>query len=277
MIHPYTVGPMALSGITWFQGEANTRDALSAELYGCLFPQMITSWRRRLQSPRLFFAFAQLSTWCAQDVFSLPAMRDAQMAAAALPQVGWATDADRGDTCNIHPGWKQDIGRRLADSALALVNGQDRPWRSPRDSGAKQAPEVGSGIVAVDVSLSDVGAAGMDIVYPWNMDVRVHAGQNRTVTNCTMGSPTVNNVANQTANQCGWAGIEVEGLGWLNATVSAAPDGAALRLEAVLPGAGAKAAAAVVTGSAYGWSTIPMMNAYDRATGLPVLPWNRSL
>ena len=26
--------------------------------------------------------------------------------------------------------------------------------------------------------------------------------------------------------------------------------------------------------SAYGWGPIPMMNAYDIATGLPVLPWS---
>ena len=71
MIHPYTVGPMSLSGITWFQGEANTRDALSAHLYECLFPEMIKSWRKRLLAPSLYFGFVQLSTWCAQDVFSL--------------------------------------------------------------------------------------------------------------------------------------------------------------------------------------------------------------
>ena len=46
-----------------------------------------------------------------------------------------------------------------------------------------------------------------------------------TPTNCTMGSP-INSVPNQTANQCAWAGVEVQGLGWLNATVTATADGA---------------------------------------------------
>jgi sialate O-acetylesterase len=104
MIHPYTIGPLAFSGFAWFQGEANTRDALSAKLYGCLFPAMIEAWRAAFKQPNLYFGFVQLSTWCAQDVASLPLMREAQMLAARLPNVGWATNADKGDMCNIHPG-----------------------------------------------------------------------------------------------------------------------------------------------------------------------------
>ena len=105
------------------------------------------------------------------------------------------------------------------------------------------------------------------------MNPEKHAGENRTVTNCTMGSATINNVKNQTGNQCAWAAIEVQGQGWLNATVSAL--GASLKLEATLPD-GVLAEGATVTGSAYGWGPIPMMSAYDKATGLPVLPWNKS-
>ena len=169
MIHPYTVGPMALSGFTWFQGEANTRDALSAELYGCLFPAMIESWRARMKAPNLYFGFIQLSTWCAADVFSLPAMREAQMLAAKLSNVGWATNADKGDQCNIHPGAKQFCGKRLADSALALVYGQGNAWRSPTYRGAKAAASTTSDTVVVEVALADVGEAGLHTdVFPWN-------------------------------------------------------------------------------------------------------------
>ena len=48
-------------------------------------------------------------------------------------------------------------------------------------------------------------------------------------------------------------------------------------LEAALPPAPAAATAGVVLATSYGWGDIPLMSAYDRATGLPVLPWNRSL
>ena len=40
MILPYAEGPMALTGVTWYQGEANTANATTAEQYGCLFPQV---------------------------------------------------------------------------------------------------------------------------------------------------------------------------------------------------------------------------------------------
>ena len=45
MIHPFTVGPMAVTGFTWYQGEANTH-AGQVEEYACRFPAMITAWRQ---------------------------------------------------------------------------------------------------------------------------------------------------------------------------------------------------------------------------------------
>jgi hypothetical protein len=177
--------------------------------------------------------------------------------------------------CNIHPGAKQYCGRRLGDTALALVYKQGNAWRSPQYSSAKTTTALSSigDVVAIEVSLLDVGTTGLYTEYPSNMIPEVQPGQNVTVANCSMGS-TINNVKNQTGNQCAWAAIEVEGHGWINATVSAT--GSSLKLEAALP-AGVQAGAAKVTGSAYGWGPIPMMNAYDKATGLPVLPWNRSM
>merc|ERR1711976_1014925 len=59
---------------------------------------------------------------------------------------------------------------------------------------------------------------------------------------------------------CTWAGIEVSGVGWLNATVRARSD-KRLALHSVLP-SGAITAADILATS-YGWGPIPMMNAYD--------------
>ena len=106
-----------------------------------------------------------------------------------------------------------------------------------------------------------------------------------------------------------WAALEVEGHGWLNATASLASGGgvsggggaapsvqvglpsprnaAMMVLTAHVPASAADGVDSVseradgvpprVTGSAYGWGPIPMLSVYDRASGLPVLPWNRSL
>ena len=54
MIHPYTVGPMALVGFTWYQGEANVderRGDEGAARYACTFPGMIKQWRRAFANP----------------------------------------------------------------------------------------------------------------------------------------------------------------------------------------------------------------------------------
>merc|ERR1719240_217710 len=127
MIHPFTVGPMALTGFTWYQGEANTG---RADQYACLFPAMIKQWRKSFQNEKAYFGFVQLSTWCANPD-AIAEMRDAQMAAMALPNIGYATNADHGAGCNIHPPSKQYCAQRLAKSALALQYGKAIAWKSP--------------------------------------------------------------------------------------------------------------------------------------------------
>ena len=122
-IAPYSVGPMALAGFIWYQGEANTKDAASARRYACLFPALIEAWRAQFRAADRYFGFVQLSTWCATPAASIAEMRDAQMAALRLRQVGYATAADHGDGCDIHPRNKKPVGVRLGNSALALVYG----------------------------------------------------------------------------------------------------------------------------------------------------------
>jgi len=262
MILPYAVGPMALSGFTWYQGEADTATDESAEHYGCLFPAMISDWRARFQQPSSFFGFVQLSTWCADE--SLPMMREAQLTALELPHVGLVTNADHGNGCNIHPPAKQFVGERLGNAALALVNGQPLLWRSPSYSSA-QVRGGAQDRVRVAVTIHDVGPEGLTTdVLPYN--TLAYPWQNQTALNCSdLGLH----------GYCAWGAVEVDGFGWLNATVSAdEADAAILVLDAVLPIASLDV---TVTGTAYAFGSVPMMNAYDRASGLPVLPWNRSL
>ena len=102
MINPFTVGPMALTGFIWYQGESNTNNQETADAYACLFPAMITAWRSAFGLPSAFFGFIQLSTWCG-EVLGIPEMREAQMEALKLDMVGYATNADHGAGCNIHP------------------------------------------------------------------------------------------------------------------------------------------------------------------------------
>jgi len=281
MIYPYTVGPIALSGVLWYQGEANVQDdgsAAAADAYACLFPQMITAWRAALHAPTLFFGFAQLSTWCAAGSnVSIAEMRDAQLAAAALPAVGWATNADFGFGCNIHPPAKQHVARRLADSALSIAYGRDVPWRSPRYLGATQAAAAENGAARVIVRLSDVSTPGLTTdVYPHNYDLDASLRGLAAPSSPPLPPLNCSDASTVPPGSCAWAAIEFGDRGWVNATVSAHLG--QLVLEAVPPSGGPPAAASpLATRSAYGWGPIPLLTAYDRGTALPVLPWNRSL
>ena len=107
MISPYTVGPMAVSGIAWYQGEQNVDGPASAESYSCTFPALVSSWRaafRPTAPDTLYFGFVQISGFCCaaydtcdvnsgrhedQSGNAWAGLRAAQMSAAQLPMVGW--------------------------------------------------------------------------------------------------------------------------------------------------------------------------------------------
>ena len=284
MILPFAAGPMALSGFVWYQGEADTASAASAALYSCTFPSMIRAWRSAFRNPSLYFGFVQLSTWCALPPSSLPEMREAQMAALKLPNVGYATNADHGMGCNIHPAAKQYVSERLAASALAIRYGREALWKSPRYVSATPAAGSGDDQVQLKVRLADVSAQGLHLIRPFNYASPgygplargdgVGGSPAEVQVNCS-GSFPINQTANASMQeQCVWAALHVRGAGWLNATVALDADAQALILVARAPHGSSDN---TILGSAYGWGPIPMMSAYDVGSGLPVLPWNTSL
>ena len=101
------------------------------------------------------------------------------------------------------------------------------------------------------------------------------SGTNRTF-NCThIVIPTVMPPVGRGvlyANNCAWATILVANGTWLNASVTASASGQELVLSAAVPH-GMSADQATPVGSSYPWGSVPMMNAYDRGSALPVLPW----
>jgi sialate O-acetylesterase len=116
---------MRVRGATWYQGEANVGDPRG---YICLFPNMIEDWRVKwgLRSEEFSFYFVQLAAYIAGNPGVLLAQtRLAQTVALQLPYVGFATAFDLGDISSpfgdIHPRDKQDIGQRMALSALGIT------------------------------------------------------------------------------------------------------------------------------------------------------------
>ena len=86
MIHPFMVGPMALAGFAWYQGESNlAENEYATEDYAEDFPNLIQAWRDGFQNKDAFFGFVQLSTWCRlKDPFELAEFRELQMSALKL-------------------------------------------------------------------------------------------------------------------------------------------------------------------------------------------------
>ena len=133
-----------------------------ADDYACLFPSMIRSWRQNFNRPDAFFGYVQLSTWCpGQPNVTWPSwvmgyMRDVQLLAQSSPFSAYATNADHGAGCDVHPPSKQFCAKRLAASALAIVYQKPIAWRSPSYIYAV-SPTNG----VLTVWLNDVSPAGL--------------------------------------------------------------------------------------------------------------------
>lgn len=142
--------PYALRGAIWYQGESNTWEAYR---YRKLFPAMIQGWRRAWGQGDFPFVFAQLANY-AHDESPPPEgpagdewaeLREAQAMALSLPSTAMAVTIDIGDSNNIHPMNKQEIGRRLALGAGHLVYG----WKDEYSGPVYRAMHVESSAVHV--------------------------------------------------------------------------------------------------------------------------------
>lgn len=112
MIAPIT--PFKIAGALWYQGEGNTQNAPA---YKDMFSALIRSWREEwgYQFP---FYYAQIAPFRYGSPFVGAVVRDAQRRTLEIPNTGMVVTSDIGDTSDIHPKNKQDVGRRMAMLAL---------------------------------------------------------------------------------------------------------------------------------------------------------------
>lgn len=129
MLHPFI--PAALRGVIWFQAEANL---YRSPEYSKLFPEMIKEWRTEFGQGDLPFYFVQVANQ-ARDADTthvlFPFLREAQMAGLQLPNTGMAVTSDIGEAYNAHFKNKQEVGRRLAQIALASTYDRPREFSGP--------------------------------------------------------------------------------------------------------------------------------------------------
>ncbi len=102
------------AGVLWYQGESN---AHNIELHERLFPLLVSSWRTAWNDAALPFYTVQLSSIGTRP--SWPAFRDSQRRLAErMEGVEMVVSSDLGDSLDVHPRHKREVGLRLALSAL---------------------------------------------------------------------------------------------------------------------------------------------------------------
>jgi sialate O-acetylesterase len=131
MINPLV--PYGIRGALWYQGEAN---AGRAHQYSISFPLLISNWRKKWNQGDFPFYFVQLSSWMADHGNSNKGskwaeLRESQTATLSVPNTGMAVTLDIGDTKDIHPANKQDVGLRLAAIALNKDYGRKNEYSGP--------------------------------------------------------------------------------------------------------------------------------------------------
>ncbi|MFZ2982872.1 MAG: sialate O-acetylesterase, partial [Sphingobium sp.] len=152
MIAP--LGEIGLKGVAWYQGESDT----GIPGYAGRMTALMADWRRQFATPDLAFVAVQLAGY--DRPATVPSESgwanvryDAYRASLTDGHAGLATAIDLGDPYDIHPGEKQEVGRRLARAMRGAVEG---------DRGAALGPQIVSATSdsAGAISLRFTGVTG---------------------------------------------------------------------------------------------------------------------
>lgn len=169
--------PYGIKGAIWYQGESNAGRALQ---YRRLLPTMIGDWRSRFGVGDFPFLVVQLANFEAvqtrPDEGGWAGLREAQLLTAQkTPRVGLAVIIDIGEAHDIHPRNKQDVGKRLALSALSIAYGKTLDYSGPVYRGMKvngaaielSFDHVDGGLSVRGEKLMGFAIAGEDGKFQW--------------------------------------------------------------------------------------------------------------
>lgn len=130
MIHPLL--PFGIRGVIWYQGESNEREAYR---YRERFRLMIRDWREHWKVGDFPFLFVQLANFREEQKepgeSRWAELRESQANALEEPNTGMAVAIDIGEAGDIHPRNKQEVGRRLALAARAIVYKEELEYSGP--------------------------------------------------------------------------------------------------------------------------------------------------
>jgi sialate O-acetylesterase len=162
--------PFKIAGVIWYQGEANTANP---ETYSQLFSTLINDWRDEWKEEFPFY-YVQIAPYNYETPYTGVLVREAQLKCLSLPGTGMVVISDIGNLTDIHPKDKQDVGKRLANWALAKtynkkgISYSGPLYRSYKTEGNKiriYFNFAGSGLTARGGTLTNFQIAGSDSLF----------------------------------------------------------------------------------------------------------------
>ena len=165
------VVPFGVRGALWYQGESNRGRAAE---YLALMKGLIGDWRAQFGRSEMPFLFVQIAPFDYDGSRAATAeLRQAQFETLAVPHTGMVVTTDIGNAKDIHPGNKQEVGRRLALWALAETYVEEvGEWSGPlHESHAVEGDAIrvrfshAEGLVAKGGAPTDFELCGADGVW----------------------------------------------------------------------------------------------------------------
>lgn len=122
---------LSIKGILWYQGESNTE---SPEKYSEKFAAMVTDWRS-LYGWEVPFLYVQLAGYReplnkSEDT-GWAYLRDEQRKNLSLNNTAMAVTLDIGESNDLHPQNKKEVGLRMAKAAGHLIYHRNEPFSGP--------------------------------------------------------------------------------------------------------------------------------------------------